>query len=112
MNITNDLINSVAVNSDSVKNGRSLFTSKKFIKLGIDSEKTIIFGECAGSGKNPYYCSMDFMNEGSPVPRCSCPSRQIPCKHVLGLMIAYEQASGQFVTEAVPTDIQEKRDKK
>ncbi len=112
MNITNDLINSLAVNSDSIKNGKSLFTSKKFIKLAIDSEKTIIFGECAGSGKKPYYCSMDFVNEASPVPRCSCPSRQIPCKHVLGLMVAYEQDSSQFVTEDVPEDIQEKRTKK
>ncbi len=112
MNITNDLINSLAVNNDSVKNGKNLFTSKKFVKLGVDSDKKIIFGECAGSGKNPYYCSMDFLNEASPVPRCSCPSRQIPCKHVLGLMIAYEQASDQFVTLDIPEDIVEKRNKK
>ncbi len=112
MNITNDLISSLAANSDAIKNGKSLFTSKKFIKLGVDSDKTIIFGECSGSGSKPYYCSMDFISEASPVPRCSCPSRQIPCKHVLGLMIAYEQASNQFVTEDVPEDIQDKRNKK
>ncbi len=112
MNITKDLITSLAVNDDAIKNGRGLFTSKKFTKLALDKDKTILFGECKGSGSKPYYCSMDFINEASPIPRCSCPSRQIPCKHVLGLMIAYEQGSDQFVTEDVPLDVQEKREKK
>ncbi len=112
MNITNDLITSLAVNDASIKNGRSLFTSKKFISLGIDKDDTIIFGECKGSGKSNYYCSMDFVKEEAPIPRCNCPSRQIPCKHVLGLMIAYVEEKDNFQILEIPEDVVKKREKK
>ena len=111
MDITKDYINSVGANADAVKNGADLVRKKNFKNLSIDKDKTFISGECMGSGKNPYVCSADFINESSPVFRCSCPSRQIPCKHVLGLMLSYADGHS-FAAADVPEDILAKRETK
>ena len=110
MELTSTYINSLAPNSDTITNGKSLVKKGSFKNLKISPDKTLIFGECQGSGKNPYICSMDFIDSSSPIPRCSCPSRQIPCKHVLGLMYAYAQGE-KFTTVEIPEDILSKRDK-
>jgi hypothetical protein len=110
MKITTREIEMLAPNADAARNGRDLHAKKKYIKLNQSDDATLLFGQCAGSGKNPYHCSVDYLNEDSPVFRCSCPSRQIPCKHVLGLMYAF--ANGDtFVTAEIPEDIASKRDK-
>ena len=104
-------IENAAPNADAAKKGRDLVTKKKFNNLKIDKDKSLIWGECAGSGKNPYYCSADFVEENNPVFRCNCPSRQFPCKHSIGLMYAYVQGLS-FDTTDVPQDISDKRQKK
>jgi SWIM zinc finger len=43
----------------------------------------LIWGECQGSGANPYRVVADTEEHGS---KCTCPSRKFPCKHVLALM--------------------------
>jgi hypothetical protein len=108
MNITRDFILSVSVNSAAVKNGADLIKKRSYSNFIIDKEQTFLSGECAGSGKNPYICSADFINESSPVFRCSCPSRQIPCKHVIGLLLAYCEGH-DFITAEIPEDILTKR---
>jgi hypothetical protein len=100
-----------APNADAAKNGRALFVKRKLSQLHIDSDETIIFGQCAGSGKEPYQVSCDFARADQPTHRCSCPSRQFPCKHCLGLMFAYVLAKGTFKTADVPPELAEKRDK-
>lgn len=102
-------IEGYAPNADAAKNGRALVSKNKFANLKIDIDQTLIWGECAGSGKNPYYCSADFIEESNPVFRCNCPSRQFPCKHSLGLMFAYQQNAGGFTTDEIPQDIADKR---
>ena len=110
MEITAKKIEEWAPNADAAKNGRDLVAKNKFSNLQTDAGKSIIWGECAGSGKNPYYCSADFLEENNPVFRCNCPSRQFPCKHAIGLLYAFEK--GQlFSTNEVPQDIVEKRNK-
>lgn len=111
MNITKDFILSVSVNEAAVKNGADLVKKKQFSKLFTDVDRTFLSGECSGSGKNPYICSADFINESSPVFRCTCPSRQIPCKHVLGLLWAYMEGSA-FTAVEIPEDILLKRENK
>lgn len=103
-------VDSAAPNPEAIKNGRGLVLKNKFTKFHISEDETIIFGECQGSGKEPYRCSSDFARADQPTHRCSCPSRQFPCKHCLGLMYAYAQ--GKKFTEApVPEDLQAKREK-
>ena len=42
--------------------------------------------------------------------RCTCPSRQFPCKHVLGLLYAYA-GGASFTPAEVPEDLAAKREK-
>lgn len=92
------------------QNGRGLVQKDKLIKLYVSEEEDLLFGECLGSGKSNYVCSVDFIAPDNPVARCNCPSRQFPCKHVLGLMYAYADGL-DFKKSAVPEDIVSKRDK-
>ena len=104
------IIDAAAPNADAAKNGRALVLKGKFLKLFISEDETILFGECQGSGKEPYQCSSDFQRAEAPTHRCNCPSRQFPCKHSLGLMSAYAQKK-KFTTAAVPDELQAKREK-
>ncbi|MDQ0916933.1 SWIM zinc finger family protein [Paenibacillus sp. V4I5] len=108
--LTESYVDSLALNSSAIKNGKDLVKKNSFPLLCQSEDGTIIFGECKGSGKDPYRCSVDVAKEGNPVFRCSCPSRQFPCKHNLGLMYAF--TSGKtFITAPVPQDIADKREK-
>ena len=111
MKITKEFISSVSLNAAAFKNGADLVRKKSFKNLAADKDKTYISGECLGSGKVPYVCSADFIVEDSPVFRCSCPSRQIPCKHVVGLLWAYMEGHS-FSVSVIPEDILAKRENK
>lgn len=103
-------IDGYAPNSEAAKNGRKLVLKGAFKKLCKTDDDTLLFGECQGSGKEPYKCSSDFLNPESPTHRCNCPSRQFPCKHSLGLMYAFVQGKS-FVTAPAPEDVAAKREK-
>src|SRR6478736_9848553 len=89
ISIDETFIDAAAPNSEAAKNGRGLVLKGKFIHLYQSADGSLIFGHCQGSGKEPYLCSADFAVPTSPVYRCTCPSRQFPCKHSLGLLLAY-----------------------
>jgi hypothetical protein len=59
----------------------------------------VLWGLCAGSGKNPYQTIVDL---GGPAYKCSCPSRKFPCKHALGLLLNW--ANGGVPEESAPAD--------
>ncbi|WP_141501244.1 SWIM zinc finger family protein [Paenibacillus luteus] len=103
-------IDSLALNAGAIKNGNDLVRKNSFQKLSRTEDGTLLFGECKGSGKEPYSCSADFVKAEQPVFRCSCPSRQFPCKHILGLMYAYAGGK-EFTVEELPVDIADKREK-
>ncbi|OPH51853.1 hypothetical protein BC351_34115 [Paenibacillus ferrarius] len=108
--LTEVYVDSLALNSSAIKNGKDLVKKNSFPLLCQSEDGTIIFGECKGSGKDPYRCSVDLIKEGNPVFRCTCPSRQFPCKHNLGLMYAFTSEK-TFITAPVPQDIADKREK-
>lgn len=110
ININEADVDAVAPNAGAIKNGRGLVLKGKFLKLHKSEDESILFGECAGSGKSNYHCSSDFIRQDQPTHRCSCPSRQFPCKHALGLMYAYAQGQ-KFTVAEVPADLAEKREK-
>ncbi len=110
ISLTEDFIQSAAPNADAVKKWPSLVLKKKFTKLHKSDDDSILFAYCQGSGKDPYLCSADFAVPEKPVYRCSCPSRQFPCKHSIGLLFAY--LTGQkFTVEVIPESIASKREK-
>ncbi len=59
----------------------------------------LIWGECQGSGANPYRVAADLEDRGS---KCTCPSRKFPCKHVLALMWVYVEDSAAFPIGELP----------
>jgi hypothetical protein len=110
ISIDESYVNSAAPNADAGKNGRGLVLKNKFTRLNVSEDGAVLFGQCQGSGKEPYHCSCDFARPDQPTHRCSCPSRQFPCKHCLGLMYAFVQGK-PFTPAAVPEDLQAKREK-
>jgi hypothetical protein len=107
--ITESFIDSLAPNADAVKNGWGLVKKNQFEILNKSEDGTLLFGECKGSGKSNYITSVDFTSD-VPVARCSCPSRQFPCKHALGLMYSFVSGA-DFQVAPIPEDILEKRAK-
>ncbi len=102
---------SLAPNPNAVNNARKISSGGKFVRRLRSGDDTFYLGECKGSGKSNYVTSADFVDEGHPVFRCSCPSRQLPCKHSLALLfeIAGEK---DFPIGEIPEDILAKREKK
>ena len=111
MKITEQFILLQAPNSGAVSNGRKLSASGKFFGHSTNPERNVFWAQCSGSGKNPYQTSIDFsLDENSPTCRCSCPSRQFPCKHAVGLM--FELLAGKdFAEGEIPDDLAQKRAK-
>lgn len=110
MKITEDFIIQFTGNASAVSNGRKLAAKKSYVNLYQSQDQTLLFGSCAGSGKNPYQCSVDFSDAEKPIPRCSCPSRQIPCKHVVGLLFCHLNGE-TFTPHEIPEDVLSKREK-
>lgn len=111
MKITEQYILLLAPNAAAASNGRNLSRKGSFSGHGRNEDSNVYWAECAGSGKNPYRTSIDFsISETFPTCRCSCPSRQFPCKHALGLM--YEiMADKPFSVGTIPADLAEKKAK-
>jgi SWIM zinc finger len=59
----------------------------------------LIWGECQGSGANPYRVAADLEDRGS---KCTCPSRKFPCKHALALMWMYVEDGAAFQAGDAP----------
>ena len=110
MELTEQLILLQAPDPAAAANGRKLSQKGSYTNLHKTQDGTLYWGECAGSGKTPYLVSIDWTSPDAPVCRCSCPSRQFPCKHALGLM--FEQLAGKEFSQAdIPEDIAAKRAK-
>ena len=107
--ITEDFAAASAVNSAALNNARKISAKGGFRKLCKSADNTLIFGDCYGSGSKPYNASVDFSGE-NVVFRCSCPSRQFPCKHCIAIMLDWV-AGKDFVVEEIPEDIERKRGK-
>ena len=109
--ITQQQIDSWAPNAKASANGRKISQQGLFVTLECSEDDTFYIGECKGSGKKNYITSVDFVDPGDPVFRCSCPSRQFPCKHSLALL--YEIKDRKTFTQApIPEDILTKRARK
>jgi len=57
-----------------------------------------LWGRCQGSGRTPYQTVVDL--GPTPAYACSCPSRKLPCKHALALLLRW--SGGQVAP--VPTE--------
>ncbi|MCI9456544.1 MAG: SWIM zinc finger family protein [Oscillospiraceae bacterium] len=108
--ITEQYVTSIAPNPAAVKNAKKISSSGGFVRLYASADDTFYMGECTGSGSSNYTTSADFADPAKPVYRCSCPSRQFPCKHSLALLFEMA-AQKKFAPCEVPEDILQKRKK-
>lgn len=91
LNLTEEQIGQLAPDAASVKAGKGLANSTKWVLLEYSDRA--IWGHCQGSGKTPYQTVVDVKNIAF---KCSCPSRKFPCKHGLGLLYMYASYSESF----------------
>ncbi len=109
--ITEQQILALAPNPAAGANGKKISQKGGFVRLEKSADDTFFLGECQGSGKSNYITTADFVEPDAPVFRCSCPSRQFPCKHSLALL--YEIMAGKSFKDCeIPEDILKKREKK
>jgi hypothetical protein len=95
---TTEQILALAPDASSAKAGQGLAAARHWVTLGYDEQA--VWGECQGSGKNPYQTQID---RSEPAFKCSCPSRKFPCKHGLGLFLLFVTQQNQFKQAAPPT---------
>ncbi|GIF70198.1 hypothetical protein Ais01nite_82330 [Asanoa ishikariensis] len=88
-----DKVLSLAPDQGAAKSGRGLITAAHWAGQGRFDD--MLWGLCRGSGTRPYQVCVDVTG---PAYRCTCPSRKIPCKHTLGLLLRW--ANG-----GVPDDV-------
>lgn len=90
---TADQVIGLAPDASSAAAGRKL--ASPGIWSGSGCTPTAVWGLAQGSGKKPYQAAVDL---SGPAYKCSCPSRKIPCKHVLGLLLLWADGA----VEAAP----------
>lgn len=66
---------------------------------GLQAAQGVVWGQCQGSGADPYRCQVAL---AGPAFHCSCPSRKVPCKHALALFILFTTQPEKFETSAPP----------
>lgn len=76
---------------------RGLATSRPWSATGYEP-RVAVWGLCQGSGRSPYRTCVDLTG---PALHCSCPSRKMPCKHALALLVRWSSGA---VPEGVPPE--------
>jgi SWIM zinc finger len=95
---TTEQILALAPDASSAKAGQGLAAARHWVTLS--SDENAVWGECQGSGKQPYQTQIDL---GEVAFKCSCPSRKFPCKHGLGLLLLFANQGNQFKDSAQPS---------
>jgi SWIM zinc finger len=75
-------IQQLAPDTASMQAGQGLAKPNKWQSLGCNER--LLWGECQGSGANPYQVRVDVQDTAY---KCNCPSRKLPCKHTLALLV-------------------------
>lgn len=94
-------IEQLAPDAAAIKAAQGVAQPSKWQNLGRSDR--LIWGECQGSGSNPYQVRVDLLDVAY---KCSCPSRKLPCKHTLGLLMLMAKG-GNFATGSPPAFVDE-----
>ncbi len=87
----------MAPDQSALKAAAALLKPGKWSSRGVSGG--LIWGECQGSGANPYRVAADTVDIGS---KCTCPSRKFPCKHGIALMWLHVDEPGGFTPGETP----------
>src|SRR5688572_31794662 len=72
----------------------------------MSGDGALVWGECAGSGANPYRVMADLRDLGN---KCTCPSRKFPCKHVLALLWLNAESIVPFPPADTPVWVRDRK---
>jgi SWIM zinc finger len=78
-----------APDASSAKSARGLANPRTWSDLG--SNDSLVWGKCQGSARAPYQVTVDLTE---PAFRCTCPSRKLPCKHGIALLLMWSANNG------------------
>ncbi|HEY0685305.1 MAG TPA: SWIM zinc finger family protein [Steroidobacter sp.] len=90
-------VEQLATDAAAFKAAQGTAKPSKWQNLGRDDR--LVWGECQGSGSTPYQVRVDLIDV---TYKCSCPSRKLPCKHTLGLLLMV--AGGTNIATASPPE--------
>ena len=79
----------LAPDAGSAKSARGLANPRTWSDLG--SNESLVWGKCQGSARAPYQVTVDLTE---PAFRCTCPSRKLPCKHGIALLLLWANNNG------------------
>ena len=96
-NLTVEQVKSVTPDASSLKAAQGLADARHWVNLG--GNEVVLWGECKGSGKEPYKVRVDLSNMGYA---CTCPSHKFPCKHCLGLMLISASSPAKLIEKMPP----------
>ena len=99
MAITLDTVTALAPDQASLNAASKLLKPAKWPLRQQETAAGLVWGECQGSGANPYRVVFDLGDQGY---KCTCPSRKFPCKHTLALMWMYAEGAGDFTPGTTP----------
>ena len=94
MHFTPAQIETIAPNPKAFKAGGKLSAPAKWNEFG--HSQRAMWGVIKGSGKKPYFTEIDLQDIAY---KCSCPSRQFPCKHSVALMLLFAELNDKEQSE-------------
>lgn len=81
---TVEQVAAVAPSPRAVAAAEPLAVTARWSALGVDDRA--LWGRCRGSGAEPYDTMVDHVEAAW---RCTCPSRKLPCKHAVALLLLW-----------------------
>ncbi|NKX74673.1 hypothetical protein HGG73_10940 [Rhodobacteraceae bacterium R_SAG3] len=97
MSLTAATIEELAPDQASLKAAGKLLKPAKWPLRATNGD--YIWGECQGSGANPYRVIFDLWGRCF---KCTCPSPKFPCKHTLALTLMYAATTDDFTPGQLP----------
>ncbi|MBW4569428.1 MAG: SWIM zinc finger family protein [Tolypothrix carrinoi HA7290-LM1] len=97
---THKQILALAPDTSSAKNAQALAVRSLWLSLGYNQQA--IWGECQGSGSNPYRTQIDITELAF---KCTCSSHKQPCKHAIGLFLLFADQKDAFTETPQKTSL-------
>jgi len=104
MTLTRDKIEGLAPDQASLAAALKLVKPATWPMLAANTDASLLWGECQGSGSTPYRVVVSPDDTGY---KCTCPSRKFPCKHVLAVLWLRVDKPERFESAATPQWVDE-----
>jgi hypothetical protein len=93
-------VEALAPDASSLQAGRRLGSPAAWSGCGHDERA--VWGSCKGTAARPYQVAVDTRG---PAYRCDCPSRKLPCKHALGLLLRWARGDPGIPAGSAPPEV-------